>query len=46
MSVCLSVGITIVLGIDRSFCPIFLKFEMQITHLTTKSNFDGQQHRK
>jgi len=27
---------------DRSFCPIFLEFQMWVTHLTTKSKFDGQ----
>ena len=41
VSVCLS-EIPIVLDRDRSFCPIFLKFGMQVTHLTTKSKFDGR----
>ena len=42
-SVCLSERVPIALDSDRSFCPLFLKFEVQVTHiLTKKSKFDGQ----
>jgi len=44
-SVCLSLRLSevhIVLDSDRSFCPIFLKFEIYVTHLTTKSKFHGR----
>jgi len=42
---CLSVylsEIPIVHDSDCSFCPILIKFEMSVTHLTTKTKFDGQ----
>ena len=47
LSVCLSVRpyvryTHIVFDSDCSFCPIFLKFRIKVTHLTTKSKFDGQ----
>jgi len=41
LCVCLS-EIPIVHDSDRSFCPIFLRLEMQFTHLTTKTKLDGQ----
>ena len=31
---------------DRSFCAIFLEFGKWVTHSTTKTKFDGQQHLK
>jgi len=44
LCVCLS-EILIVHDSDRSFCPIFLKFGPWVTHLTTKTKFDGRLHR-
>ena len=43
MSVCVCLSeIPIVHDSDRSFCLIFLKFGMWVTHLTMKTKFDGQ----
>jgi len=39
MSVCLFVCVCICNG-DRSFCPTFLHFKTQVTHMTTKTKFD------
>ena len=42
LSVCLSVWlskVTIVHDHDRSFCPIFLEFGTEVSHLTTKTKF-------